>query len=97
MKAKKAVMPMDSKWKLFVMPMCANCVEVKKWLDNHKDVPGLEVIVVPNKDPGVDIMAEVDFYDVFGYPALRPANGAGGWDDISSILSTLRDIAVGKM
>jgi len=88
---------MDSKWKLFVMPGCVTCGSVKKWLDNHDPVPGLEIIVVPKEDAGIDVIAETDFYDVFDYPALRPADGPGGWDDVSSILSTLRDIAAGKM
>ena len=88
---------MDSKWKLFVIPGCVNCDSVKKWLDNHDPVPGLEVILVSGEDADIDVVAEADFYDVFDYPALRPANGAGGWDDVSSILSTLRDIAAGKI
>ena len=87
----------DAKWKLFVKPGCPGCDSVKKWIANHDPIPDLEIIVVPKEDAGTDVMAETDFFDVFDYPALRPADGAGGWDDVSSILSTLRDIAAGKM
>ena len=86
---------MEPKWKLFVMPDCGECESVKKWLDNHDTIEGLEIIVVNNDD--TDILAETDFYDVFDiYPALRPANGAGGWDGVKAVLGALRKIAAGK-
>ena len=77
-----------------MIPECPECDIVKKWLDNHDTIEGFEIIVVHEDD--IDILAETDFYDVFGSPALRPANGAGGWDGATEILGALQDIAAGE-